>query len=161
TLRNRDAGGLAGLQRELDAAELELITVSNEYDGIVRPLRATLQAKLTTLQSQLTTLEEDLADLAEQLKKGPTIAELEMGGTNNMTTSINAHIARLNEQIADIQRKLSDSAVPARGLPSAIVDIDKDRNIIHIDESEMRAGSSKGAQQDEGGADVWTKIAFN
>ncbi|KPM46031.1 hypothetical protein AK830_g413 [Neonectria ditissima] len=90
-----------------------------------------------------------------------TIAELEMGGTNNMTTSINAHIARLNEQIADIQRKLGDSAVPARGLPSVIVDIDKDRNIIHVDESEMRAGSSKGAQQDEGGADVWTKIAFN
>ncbi|KAM5357625.1 hypothetical protein ACJZ2D_016079 [Fusarium nematophilum] len=43
----------------------------------------------------------------------------------------------------------------------AIVDIDEDWNTIQVDESETRGASSTGAQQQEGGIDVWAKIAFN
>lgn len=90
-----------------------------------------------------------------------TLADMASGGTKNMCTSIQAHIKRLDEQITSIETKLQGSGVPARNLPSAIVDIDDNRNIIHVDESEFRSATHNASQQDSNGADIWTKTAFN
>lgn len=52
--------------------------------------------------------------------------------------------------------------MPARGLSSAIIDIDAKRNIIHADESYMRAQQVPSIQDEDGNpvSDVWTKITF-
>ncbi|UKZ84060.1 hypothetical protein TrVFT333_011876 [Trichoderma virens FT-333] len=56
----------------------------------------------------------------------------------------------------NLEKKLGNVSVPARGLPSAIIDIDKDRNIIHADESEIKALPGSDLGKDEG-VDVWSK----
>ncbi|RMJ15732.1 hypothetical protein CDV36_004567 [Fusarium kuroshium] len=90
------------------------------------------------------------------------MAEMEMSGRENMTNSVKDHLSRPDEQIADIEAQLRDDSVHARGLPSAIIDIDGNRNIIHADESDMRHQQAPQAASEGSvpGSDAWSKIAF-
>lgn len=61
-----------------------------------------------------------------------------------------------------IEAQLGASSAPTQGLQSAIIDIDANRNIIHADESDMRAQEAPKVPDEDGnsGFDVWIKIAF-
>ncbi|KAJ4174386.1 hypothetical protein NW754_004803 [Fusarium falciforme] len=107
-----------------------------------------------------TSSKKELATVVDELEKGKdkwieerkvlqaaqsrkAMAEMEMAGRENMSNSVNNHISQLARQIEAIEAQLGASYIPTRGLPSAIIDIDANRNIIHADESGMRAQQSK------------------
>ncbi|RSL69668.1 hypothetical protein CEP54_002196 [Fusarium duplospermum] len=100
--------------------------------------------------------------LLQAAQSRKAMAEMEMSGRKNMSKSVQSHVSRLDQQIEEIESLLERSSVPARGLPSAIIDIDADRNIIRADESDMRAQQAPPAPDNSSSSepDVWTKIAF-
>jgi hypothetical protein len=78
-------------------------------------------------------IEERRVLQAAQSRKA--MAEMEMTGRENMLNSVKNRISQLDRQIEAIEAQIRASSVPARGLPSAIIDIDANRNIIHADHS--------------------------
>ncbi|KAM6525579.1 hypothetical protein FALCPG4_011115 [Fusarium falciforme] len=115
-----------------------------------------------------TSSKKELATVVDELEKGKdkwieerkvlqaaqsrkAMAEMEMTGRENMSISIEA-----------IEAQLGASSVLARGLPSAIIDIDVNRNIIHADESDRRVQQATKVPDEDGnsGSDVWSKIAL-
>lgn len=104
-------------------------------------------------------IEERRVLQAAQSRKA--MAEMEITGRENMSNSVNNHISQLDRQIKAIQAQLGASSIPARRLPSAIIDIDANGN-IHADESDMRAQQAPKAPDEDGnpGSNAWSKIAF-
>ncbi|KAJ4314284.1 hypothetical protein N0V84_008987 [Fusarium piperis] len=139
----------------------------------------TLKIQTANLTTTVNSLHQDLETAVEDLENGKdewikkrkvlqaaqsrkAMAEMELSGRENMSNTVSNHVSRLDEQIKSIETELGSSTLPARGLPSTIIDIDKNRNIIRADESDMQAHRAPPALDDNGNpvSDVWTKIAF-
>ncbi|UKZ58380.1 hypothetical protein TrVGV298_012248 [Trichoderma virens] len=154
SFRERDDDGLAKLQRIFEGAKKKYLEKSTAYDKI-GSLKAQLQSDSEKPKLEQSTPKDKIRNLGLEKEKANDTRKAEIDG--EITTKKAIRLAILEGVVGgDLEKKLGNVSVPARGLPSAIIDIDKDRNIIHADESEIKALPGSDLGKDEG-VDVWSK----
>ncbi|KAJ3542808.1 hypothetical protein NM208_g3894 [Fusarium decemcellulare] len=167
--REEIAGGVRSTQ---EAARRDALATINNCESQIRQYAAADnkteddKTKQNEVQVQLDEAKEKWrkANVAlQEIRTKETMASLEGDGLTTLKTSIAGQLTSINDEISDLQGKLSTSGIggPTEA-PSVILGVDNNNNLVKEGyESQKSQLNQDSSTAEEESADVWTKVAFS